>query len=237
MKTRKLIFWTLIMLAGLVGAYAADATAAVADTPSASSATLLLSLIPVLVPLIIAIGKWALPKVPVWILPILAPALGALIDWLTTLATGSTASPALGAVLGSAGVGLRELLDQVKGRLKEGAVVPLLLLTFALPAATLTVGVTGCAWLKNTPAETVAYYTFRDSWDLTKTAYDKWSERVVQGKVTAEQSAEVDVVWNKYRDTFRSAIALARQDWSAVTPATLTAVQNELLSLIVKLSK
>jgi len=228
------------MLAGLMGAYAADVAAAV--TPASGSTTLgtntlLLALIPVVVPLIIALGKWALPRVPAWILPILAPALGALVDFLTTWATGATASPALGAILGSAGVGVRELLDQVKGRLKDGAVVPLLLLTFALPAATLTLGVTGCAWLKNTPAETVAYFSFKDSWSLSKTAYDKWSERVVSGKVTQEKSDAVDAAWNKYRAAFRSSIALAQQDWSAISPATLISIQNELLTLITNLSK
>lgn len=95
----------------------------------------------------------------------------------------------------------------------------------------------GCAWLKNTPAETVAFFSFKDSWALTKTAYDKWSERVVMGKVTQEQSDKVDVAWNKYRSAFQSSMALARQDWSAISPATLIVIQNELLTLITNLSK
>jgi hypothetical protein len=237
MNTRKIIFWCGLMLAALVTSWAAEVGAAAPAAASAGTNGLLLALIPVIVPLIIALGKWAVPKVPAWILPILAPALGALVDFLSSWATGSTASPALGAILGSAGVGVRELLDQVKGRLKDGAVVPLLLLTFALPAATLTIGVTGCAWLKNTPAETVAYFSFKDSWALTKTAYDKWSERVVQGKVTQEKSDAVDAAWNKYRSAFRTSMALAQQDWSAISPATLIVIQNELLTLITNLSK
>lgn len=236
MNTRKIIFWCGLMLAALITSWAAEAGATAPATSPASN-SLLLALIPVIVPLIIALGKWALPKVPVWILPILAPALGALVDFLAAWATGATASPALGAILGSAGVGVRELLDQVKGRLQGNPTLPLILLTFALPAATLTLGVTGCAWLKNTPAETVAYFSFKDSWALSKTAYDKWSERVVMGKVTQEKSDAVDVAWNKYRSAFRTSMALAQQDWSAISPATLIVIQNELLTLITNLSK
>lgn len=92
-------------------------------TPSASTSpvsTLLLTIIPLLVPIVVAIGKSALPKVPTWLLPILAPALGALIDYLGSLATGGSANPIAAAILGSAGVGLREIVDQVKQRVVDG---------------------------------------------------------------------------------------------------------------------
>lgn len=237
---KKLILWNLVLILALAAAFAGDAAAAAgaASAPIAPGVnSLLLALIPVLVPLLVALGKWALPKVPLWVLPILAPALGALVDYLTALATGAAANPVLGAVLGSAGVGVREIFDQTKSRLKEGAVVPMLLLSFALPAATMTLGVTGCAWLKNTPAETVKFYAFRDSWTLTKQAYDSFSERVVLGKVPADKVAEVDLAWNKYRAAFSSALTIARQDFNAATPGTLLAIQNELLTLIATLSK
>lgn len=224
------------MLAALVTSWAAEAGAVAPATPSTNTNTLLLALIPVLVPLIIAIGKWALPKVPAWILPILAPALGALVDFLTTWATGATSSPALGAILGSAGVGVRELLDQVKGRLKDGApAVPLILLCALLPLATLT---PGCALFKDkATAEATVYYTFRDSWSLTKTAYDSWNERVVQGKVAQDDVDRVDADWNHYRISFRSALAVARHDWTSPTPGSLIQVQNNLLTLIATFSK
>lgn len=89
-------------------------------TPSAAGNGLVLALLPVIVPLLVALGKGLLPKVPTWILPILAPALGALIDFLTAKATGGTASPVLALALGSAGVGLREIYDQTKTRIKDG---------------------------------------------------------------------------------------------------------------------
>lgn len=104
---------------------------------------LLMLLIPVLVPLVIAIGKFFVPKVPGWILPIVAPALGVLIDYINTLVSGTNASPLIGALLGSAGVGVREIYDQVKTRMADGpkAVTPLGVLILCLG---LTVGAVGC---------------------------------------------------------------------------------------------
>lgn len=85
---------------------------------------LLLIIIPLLVPILVALGKSVLPKVPTWLLPILAPALGALIDYLGTLATGGTPSPITAALYGSAGVGIRELMDQAKQRIVDGPKPP-----------------------------------------------------------------------------------------------------------------
>jgi len=236
MNTRKIVFWCGLMLAALIISWAAEA-GAVAPASPAFNLNALLLLIPVLVPLLVAIGKWAVPRMPAWILPIVAPALGALIDFLSAWATGAAANPVVGALLGSAGVGIREIVDQVKGRIKTGAVVPLLILTFLLPAATLTLGVTGCAWLKNTPAETVVYFTIKDSWILTKSAYTQWSERVVLGKVSQEKSDRIDADWNHYRMVMQSAITLSRKDWSAPASDNLIVVQNELIKLITEFSR
>lgn len=118
MKTKLSITIGLaIILCGLSVAFGQDTTPPV-PTPPAS--TLLLTIIPLLVPIVVAIGKSLLPKVPTWVLPILAPALGALIDYLGSLATGAAASPVIAAALGSAGVGLREIVDQIKQRLVDG---------------------------------------------------------------------------------------------------------------------
>lgn len=71
-------------------------------------------LIPVLAPLLIAGGKLLIPRIPRWLLPILAPLLGGALDALAAYATGGTANPVLALALGSAGVGLREIVDQLK---------------------------------------------------------------------------------------------------------------------------
>ncbi len=78
-------------------------------------------LIPVVVPLLIAGIKKVLPKIPGWMLPVLAPLLGAAVDIASFYATGQSLGPVWGAALGSAGVGLREVVDQLKQRVKNGA--------------------------------------------------------------------------------------------------------------------
>ena len=80
------------------------------------------ALIPVLVPLLIALAKWGVPRVPkVW-LPILAPVLGAGVDVLAyVVGLQDAANPVLGAVLGAVGIALREILDQLKKAMMGGA--------------------------------------------------------------------------------------------------------------------
>ncbi len=93
---------------------------------------------------------------------------------------------------------------------------------------------TGCKMFVNMPAETVKYYSFLDSWTISKAAYDGWCERVVSpgSTITKGSEAKVDAAWNKYRAGFQSAMVIARQDWTVATPATVLALQTELLNLI-----
>lgn len=77
---------------------------------------LLVFIIPIAVPLLIGFIKFFIPKLPVWIIPLAAPFLGAALDGLAALALGNHASPLVSAFLGSAGVGLRELKDQLQQR-------------------------------------------------------------------------------------------------------------------------
>ncbi len=66
-------------------------------------------LTPVLVPLIITgIKKWK-PGMPTWLIPMLAPVLGALIDILNGLIIDGHHNILVGALLGLAGVGVREI--------------------------------------------------------------------------------------------------------------------------------
>ncbi len=82
--------------------------------------TTLQTLIPVLVPVLLAVGKLFVPKIPRLWLPILAPILGAAIELLTSGAL--TTNTAWAAVLGSAGVGLREIVDQMRKAIAPPAV-------------------------------------------------------------------------------------------------------------------
>src|SRR3990172_2445514 len=70
--------------------------------------------IPIVVPLVIAGLKWGLDWLPGWTLPILAPLLGGVADAVLAWVAGGVSNPLLGAALGSAGVGIREVVDQVK---------------------------------------------------------------------------------------------------------------------------
>lgn len=72
-------------------------------------------LIPIAVPLITALLKKAIPALPGKILPVLAPVLGVVCAVGDALATGGVldgATLGAGAVMGSAGVGVREVYDQ-----------------------------------------------------------------------------------------------------------------------------
>lgn len=68
---------------------------------------------PILVPIILAGVKALLPKLPSWTIPLLAPLLGMLVDVANSLATSHATNLWAAAALGLAGVGLREIKDQV----------------------------------------------------------------------------------------------------------------------------
>lgn len=81
--------------------------------------TTLQTLIPVIVPLAVALTKIVLPKLPKWTLPtIVAPLLGAAIEAVGTLSVDQDAIT--GALLGGLGVWLREVFDQVRKSIAEG---------------------------------------------------------------------------------------------------------------------
>lgn len=114
---------TLLVLAICVTAVTAFAQSATpADgAPALDLSTLYPLLIPLVVPILIAILKWATDSVPKPFLPILAPLLGAAADIAMSYATGTAMNPVLGAALGAAGVGVREIADQAKKSITEPA--------------------------------------------------------------------------------------------------------------------
>lgn len=77
------------------------------------------ALIPLIVPVVIGILKLLVPRIPkVW-LPILAPVLGAFAEVIINTTQGVHGPPWLGPALGAAGVGVREIADQVRKRLSS----------------------------------------------------------------------------------------------------------------------
>lgn len=79
-----------------------------------ANATVWTAIIPLVVPLVIGLLKTWLPNLPKVVLPILAPILGALADIGLHFAGAPTVGPIWGAALGTAGVGLREIADQLR---------------------------------------------------------------------------------------------------------------------------
>lgn len=100
----------VLVVSGLGMAFAA----ATVPAPAFELGSLWQALIPVGVPLFIALAKMLIPMLPGWLLPIIAPILGGLADAGLAYVSGGTANPVLGAILGSAGVGVREIVDQIK---------------------------------------------------------------------------------------------------------------------------
>lgn len=71
-------------------------------------------LTPVVGPLLTAGVKKVLPKIPTWLIPVLATALGAGFNLLTNYATSHQISNVwAAAALGLAGIGVREIKDQL----------------------------------------------------------------------------------------------------------------------------
>jgi len=73
--------------------------------------------IPIAVPILIAGAKYLIPMLPGWLIPIVAPLLGGIADALVAWLAAVPANPVLGLILGSAGVGVREVADQLKQKI------------------------------------------------------------------------------------------------------------------------
>lgn len=67
-----------------------------------------------LVPLLVqGVKLYVVPKIPGWLLPVLAGALGPALDQVAVALSGAPGSPALAVAYGLGGVGVRELLNQI----------------------------------------------------------------------------------------------------------------------------
>lgn len=78
-----------------------------------SISLLLQFLTPVITPLILALAKKVAPRIPSKAIPIAAPAIGAVIAGISAIGANNPSNLALGAALGMAGVGIREIKDQI----------------------------------------------------------------------------------------------------------------------------
>ena len=102
----------LFLFVTLGVALAADAVVVTASNGITAS-NLVLWLTPVIVPLVIALAKSWAPQIPSWALPLIAPVLGVVIDVINSYASGQANNLVVAALLGLAGVGVREIKDQL----------------------------------------------------------------------------------------------------------------------------
>lgn len=107
MKNRLIL---LLLALFPVALFASDA----ASTGNVTADNIVSWLTPILVPLVLAGLKKISPSIPSWVIPIAAPVLGVLIDLANSYATGHSSNLLVAAGLGLAGVGLREIKDQIK---------------------------------------------------------------------------------------------------------------------------
>lgn len=125
--TLKRLILGLLFLAGLFTVSAIAATNGVV-IPGATDAVPTVELgkllIAVIVPLIVAGAKAVMPHIPSAFLPPLAIALGALADYVGALLGAWQGNIIVGLALGAAGIGVREVADQLKQQAKQDPNAP-----------------------------------------------------------------------------------------------------------------
>jgi len=116
MRTKQTALFLILSLFAVVAWGQTNTNSVPTKVPDikAEANNLLLALIPLAVPLIVAAAKTGIKFLPTWSLPIIAAGLGELLNLLSGLAGGPTTSVLGGVLLGAAGTGVREIVDQVK---------------------------------------------------------------------------------------------------------------------------
>lgn len=69
---------------------------------------------PIIAPLLTAAVKFISPKIPTWLLPIICTVLGTLGNYVAQVATSNQSNVWAAVGLGLAGIGVREIIDQLK---------------------------------------------------------------------------------------------------------------------------
>lgn len=116
MKTK--LSWFFVALMGLLFVTVSFAQAPETAAPAASVAGITADqivqwLTPLLVPLILAGVKQVGPKLPTWVIPLAAPVLGVVLDFLNSLLTSHASNFWYGAALGLLGVAVREVKEAI----------------------------------------------------------------------------------------------------------------------------
>lgn len=103
------------------------------------------------------------------------------------------------------------------------------LILSAVLAFTLCCAGAGC---QNTPAAAVGYHTLKDTQIAVDHAMQLYATRCAQGQVSAPDQARADAAHAQYRAAFRQAVAVARLDYSKLTPDNVAALAQALLNIL-----
>jgi len=110
-----LFAFTLLLVLTPVLAFAADQVAAVSPPDwGALAIGLINTAVVVVVPIVTYGVRLILPRIPRFLVPLVAIGLGPVIAWVAALAAGGNVNAITGCLLGAAGVVLREIYSTVK---------------------------------------------------------------------------------------------------------------------------
>jgi hypothetical protein len=107
--------------------------------------TLLQFLLPILVPLVLSQAKKLLGDKYNYLIPISAPVLAAVADWVQSLASGSSLGPTQAALLGAVGVCLREIIDQIRQSLPAGSTFAKQVIAWFVIGSIAVLGLSACS--------------------------------------------------------------------------------------------
>lgn len=167
------------------------------NTTVSSNQALWLGIIPLVVPVLIAVVKTYLPKIPKALLPILCPLLGAGVSIIEYYVGMSPEGAVMqGAILGAAGVFVREVWDQLK-KAGSGSVTT---------TASVIIGVIGLLFMPGCASfERTSYRTIGTTNTLVEKAMYAWGDYVETGKATVADQIKVKELYLRYQASLRVA--------------------------------
>lgn len=187
----------------------------------------------VLVPLVVAAVKWWKPNIPKPWLPIIAALLGPVFDQAIAYVAGIEATGWQAALLGLAGIGLRELKDQIGKALSEDSVSTLRAILVAFMVGAAGVSLTACAGLVPS-AEAIVPQTDREKLAAAEVAFANFLDELAFLEQSGQISQERIKALRPYAMAVRSSLDAAHARILSGQPAAdlLSAAQQALRDLI-----
>lgn len=202
--------------------------------PSADLNNLIIAMIAVLVPLAVAGIKKMMPNIPSVLIPILATLLGVLGTYLASLSGSLTINPIWGVLLGAAGVGVREIKDQLFPASTSSEPPPIagssigqkLGLILAVSLASMLF--VGC----NLTPQTAAFNTIGSLESGVTGAYDGYIQAILAKQVTTNSLPLVSQSFNQFQSDALLATIVLNNNTNALAPTALIDESAALLNVI-----